>query len=115
MKDHNDYVPIAPTPKKGFAIQLQLRNRRGWYHGEEVIFLTTLPEYSYLKIDSHFEVPIQVLVEAKDDSGNLLMVWPKHRGGLGELRDHVRRRDLIRKQEKLYRKTEKQGEEEVGV
>jgi len=35
------------------------------------------------------------------------MVRPKHQGGLGELRDHVRRRDLIREKEKLYRGTEK--------
>jgi hypothetical protein len=26
------------------------------------------------------------------------MIWPKNQGGLGELRDHVRRRDLIREQ-----------------
>ena len=24
FKDHGDYVPISPTPKKGFAIQLRL-------------------------------------------------------------------------------------------
>ena len=62
-----------------------------------------------------YEVPIQVLVEAKDKSGNPLMVWPKHQGRLGELRDHVRRHDWIRGQEKLYRTTEKQREEEDGV
>ena len=55
------------------------------------------------------------MVEAKDKSGNPLMVWPKYQGRLGELRDHVRRRDWIRGQEKLYRTTEKQSEEEDGV
>ena len=53
-----------------------------------------------------------MLVEAKDYSGNPLMVWLKHQGGLGELRDHVRRRDLIHGQEKLYHTTEKQSEED---
>jgi hypothetical protein len=43
------------------------------------------------------------------------MIWPKYQGGLGELRDYVRRRGLIRGQEKLYRTTEKQSEEEDGV
>ena len=43
------------------------------------------------------------------------MVWPKHKGGLGELRHHIRRRDLIRGKEKLDRTTEKQSEEEDGV
>ena len=75
----------------------------------------TLPKYSYLKIDSYYEVPVQLLVEAKDCSDNPLMVWPKHQGGLGELRHHIRRRDLIRGKEKLYRTTEKQSEEEDGV
>ncbi len=56
-----------------------------------------------------------MLVEGGDCLGNPLMIWPKHQGGLGELRDYVRRRDLIRGQEKLYRTTEKQSEEEDGV
>ena len=56
-----------------------------------------------------------MLVEDRDYFGNPLMIWPKHRGGLGELRDYVRRRDSIRGQEKLYRTTEKQGEVGDGV
>jgi hypothetical protein len=47
-----------------------------------------------------------MLLEALDCLGNPLMIWPKHQGGLGELRDHVRRRDLIRKKEKLYNTTD---------
>jgi len=74
-----------------------------------------LSQPSYLQIDSDYEVPIQVLVEARDRSDSPLMVWPKHQGGLGELRDHVRRRDMIRGKENLYRTTEKQGQEEDGV
>ncbi len=56
-----------------------------------------------------------MLVEGRDCLGNPLMIWPQYQGGLGELRDYVRRRDLIRGQEKLYRTTEKQSEEEDGV
>jgi hypothetical protein len=55
------------------------------------------------------------LDEAADDLGETLMIWAKHQGGLGELRDHVQHRDLIRGKEKLYRTTEKQSEEEDGV
>lgn len=100
---------------KGFAIQLRLRHYRGWHHRDAARLIPILPKDSYLKIDSEYEVPIQMLVEEPDSLGNPLMIWPKHQGGLGELRDHVRRRDLIREQEKLYRRTEKQGEEEDGV
>jgi hypothetical protein len=39
-----------------------------------------------------------MLVGAIDCLGNQYMIWPKNQGGLGELRDHVRRRDLIREQ-----------------
>lgn len=99
-KDQSEYVPISPTPKKGFAIQLRLRDYPGWYHGDAGLFFTTLRKNSYLKIDSSYEVPIQMLVEEPDCLGNPLMIWPKNRGGLGELRDHVQRRDLIRKKEK---------------
>jgi len=60
-------------------------------------------------------VPIQMLVESIDCFGHPLMVWPKHQGGLGEPRDHVRRRDLIRKKEKLYCTTDNQSKEEDGV
>jgi hypothetical protein len=80
-----------------------------------VRFIPILPKYSYFKIDSYYEVPIQMLVEGRDCLGNPLMIWPKYQGGLGELRDYVRRRGLIRGQEKLYRTTEKQSEEEDGV
>jgi len=52
------------------------------------------------------------LDEAADDLGEPLMIWAKHHGGLGELRQY---RDLIRGKEKLYRTTEKQSEEEDGV
>jgi hypothetical protein len=56
-----------------------------------------------------------MLVESRDRLGNPFMIWPKHQGGLGELRDYVRRRDLIRGQGELHRTTEKQSEEEDGV
>jgi hypothetical protein len=56
-----------------------------------------------------------MLVNVTDYLGNPLMIWSKHQGGLGELRDYVRRRDLIREQGEPYRTTEKQSEEEDGV
>ena len=77
-------------------------------------FLPTLPKNSYLKIDSYYEVHIDMLVGVKDYSGNLLSILPKHRGGVGELRDYVRRRDLIRENKRLCLLAERQGEETVS-
>jgi hypothetical protein len=74
-----------------------------------------LPKYSYLKIDSYYEVPIQMLVDVRDYFGNPLMIWSKHQGGLRQLQDYVRRRDLIREQGELYRTTEKESGEGDGV
>jgi hypothetical protein len=98
--------------KKGYAIQLRLRNHFEWHRRDVVRCIPTLAQPSYLQIDSEYEVPIQVLVEARDRSDKPLMIWSKHQGGLGELRDHVRHRDLIREREKP---TKKQTQEEDGV
>jgi hypothetical protein len=115
LKDGGDYVPISPTPKKGYAIQLRLRNYHEGHHRDAARLIPILPKYSYLKIDLYYEVPIQMLVESTDCFGHPLMVWPKYQGGLGELLDHVQRRDLIRKKEKLYCTTDYQSKEEDGV
>lgn len=56
-----------------------------------------------------------MLVEDRDCFGNPLMIWPKHQGGLGERRDYIRRRDLIREKEKLYCTTDNQSKEEDDV
>ena len=74
-----------------------------------------LAQPSYLKIDSYYEAPIQMLDEAADDPDKPLMIWAKHQGGLGELRDHVRRRNLIREAENLCQMTEKQFSEGEDV
>ncbi|MCJ1321295.1 hypothetical protein MMC15_006639 [Xylographa vitiligo] len=108
LTNNSDYVPISPTPKKGYPIQLLFRNSLQWYRGDVALFIPILLKSSYLKIDSYYEVPIQMLVEHKDNLRNPFMICPKHRGGLGELRDYIRRRDSIRGQEKLYRTTEGQ-------
>ncbi|KAH8790829.1 hypothetical protein F5882DRAFT_257432, partial [Hyaloscypha sp. PMI_1271] len=92
-KNHGEYVPISPTPKKGFAIQLRLRTYLEGHHRDAARLIPILRKHSYLKIDSSYEVPIQMSVEGLDYLSNPLMIWPKHQGGLGELRDHVRRRD----------------------
>lgn len=58
---------------------------------------------------------MQMLDETADDLDKPLMIWAKHQGGLGELRDHVRRRDLIRKAENLCQLAEKQPSEGEGI
>jgi len=63
LTDNGDYVPISPTPKKGYPIQLRLRNYREGYHRDAPRLNLMLPKYSYLKIDADYEVPIQMLVK----------------------------------------------------
>ena len=42
-----------------------------------------------------------MLVDARDYFGNPSMIWSKGQGGLRQLQDYVRRRDLIRGQGEL--------------
>ncbi|KAF7911520.1 uncharacterized protein EAE98_011990 [Botrytis deweyae] len=95
VKDDHEYVPIAPTPKKPYPIQIQLRSSSD----------------SYLKIDACYEVPIQALEQVFDCYGNPLSIRPgRGAGGLPQLNDYIRRRDSIREMEKIYRDMEKQDE-----
>ncbi|CZT06992.1 uncharacterized protein RAG0_12568 [Rhynchosporium agropyri] len=108
FKAGSDYVPIAPTPKKGYTIQLQLRTYRVWHNGSEERYFQRLLKHSYLKIDSSYEVPTQMLVDVKDHFDNPFMVISKGQGGLRQLQEYIHRRDSIREQEALYRATEKE-------
>ncbi|KAI9646859.1 hypothetical protein NHQ30_004859 [Ciborinia camelliae] len=99
VKDDREYVPISPTRKKPYPIQLRLRNSWCYSDNGVAIQLTSLPLYSYLKIDEYYEVPIQMLEEVFDKYGNILSIPKKHHGGLGELKAHLRRRDRARELE----------------
>lgn len=68
-----------------------------------------LPKRSYLKIDSYYEVPIQMLVDVRDHFDKPFMVMSNGQGSLRQLHDYIRRRDSIRKQEEIYRETEKES------
>jgi len=107
-KADGNYVPITPTPKKGYTIQLQLRNYLVWHNEGEGRYFQRFTKHSYLKIDSYYEVPTQMLVDVKDHFDNPFMATSKGQGGLRQLRDYVRRRDSICEQEALYRATEKE-------
>jgi hypothetical protein len=80
-----------------------------------VLRTAMLPLFSYLKIDSYYELPIQMLDEAADGVGEPLMIWAKHQGGLGELRNHVRHCDQFRERKKLCHIMETHSLEEHGV
>lgn len=80
-----------------------------------VLRITMLPLLSYLKIDSYYEVPVQMLDEAVDGIGEPLMIWAKHRGGLGELRNHVRHSDQFRERKKICQMVDTHSLEEHGV
>ncbi|KAF7910460.1 hypothetical protein BELL_0072g00120 [Botrytis elliptica] len=111
VKDDHEYVPIAPTPKRPYPIQIQLRNSSGYSRGQWVRRFTALRLDSYLKIDACYEVPIQALEQVFDCYGNPLSIRPgRGLGGLPQLNDYIRRRDSIREMEKTYRDMEKQDE-----
>ena len=50
-----------------------------------------------------------MLVDVRDHFDNPFMVMSKGQGGLRQLQDHIRRCDSIRKQEEIYRATEKES------
>lgn len=56
-----------------------------------------------------------MLVDVRDYFGNPLMIRSKHQGSLRQLQDYVRRRDLIREKEEIYRTIEKESGEGASV
>lgn len=71
---------------------------------------------SYLRIDETYEVPVKILKELVDQYGSPLTIRAKHHGGLAELKDHVRHRDRIRKEEvcRKVRRERKEREETLN-
>ncbi|KAJ5383502.1 hypothetical protein N7517_001413 [Penicillium concentricum] len=98
LDDGGDYVPISPTRKERYPIQLRLRNYPD-RNSEQILIISQLEKYSYLKIDECYEVPLQMLLKHRDDYGNHYMILRKRRGGLAQLQDHIRKRDLAREAE----------------
>lgn len=96
LKAGGDYVPIWPTPQYGCQIQLKLQEYHLQSYAGPVLITPILPKYSYLKIDSCFEVPIISLVERADYWGNHLRIMPKYHGGVVELRRYIRRLEYER-------------------
>ena len=91
-KNHKgDYLPIVPTPKKPYPLQLNFINplpefvRLG-----KLMRFSRLPLLSYLKVGISYEIPIRALKEIVDGSSNQFMVRLKHRGGIRQLQHHVR-------------------------
>jgi len=61
-----------------------------------VINPTALRLFSYLKIDSHYEVPLDILKGEVDRFGCQLMLCLKHQGGIRHLRSYLIRGDRSR-------------------
>ncbi|CZR69189.1 uncharacterized protein PAC_19089 [Phialocephala subalpina] len=108
-----DYIPISPTPKKPYPIQLRLRSHFVWSRGSLVPAYPSLGPSSYLKIDEWYEVPIQMLQQATDVNKNEFVVFAKGQGGVAQLRDWVRRRDQARALELV--EAAKGGEDEEAA
>lgn len=66
-------------------------------------YIPTIGLPSYLKIDSYYELLIQMLDNVTDSSGEPVMIRANRQRGSGELRDHVQRCDQFRERKKQYR------------
>ncbi|KAF1809577.1 hypothetical protein P152DRAFT_153203 [Eremomyces bilateralis CBS 781.70] len=91
LRPDGEYLPISPTKKKPFPIQLRLQNGpESIVHNMRIINITALRLFSYLKIDSYYEVPLRILREEKDRFGCQLMLCPKHLGSIRHLRSYLK-------------------------
>jgi hypothetical protein len=69
-----------------------------------LVFLpTTLRLYSYLKIDTHYEVPLRMLKEEVDCYGSPLMLRLRHHGGIRHLQSYLKQREKGRESERIIR------------
>src|SRR4030095_9734758 len=64
-----------------------------------IINPTSLRLFSYLKIDSHYEVPLRILKEEVDRFGCQLMLCLKGQGGIRHLRSYLQRREKCQENE----------------
>jgi hypothetical protein len=95
-----EYFPISPTKKKPFPIQLRLRNGpESIFHNMRIINPIALRLFSYLKIDSHYEVPLRILKEEVDRFGCQLMLCLKRQGGIRHLRSYLQHREKCQENE----------------
>ena len=90
LRSDGEYLPISPTKKKPFPIQLRLQNGPESIHWNmRILNPTVLRLFSYLKIDSHYEVPLHILKEEVDRFGCQLMLCFRHQGGIRHLRSYL--------------------------
>lgn len=89
----DNYLPIAPLRKQPFPVQLQLQTHLTTDRGQTAVSIPTLDRYSYLKINESYDIPIQILNQAYDDDDVPLKILTKGKGGVGELRCYLRRRE----------------------
>jgi len=100
LREDWEYLPIAPTRKKPFPIQLQFRNGPEFIQGNvRMLNVTKLPLFSYLRIDESYEVPLEMMEEVVDPFGDQFMLRLSHQGGLKQLRGYLQRLETLRRSE----------------
>ncbi|KAF1951934.1 hypothetical protein CC80DRAFT_190163 [Byssothecium circinans] len=98
-----NYIPIAPVPKKPYDMQVQLA------HG------ATLLLDSYLRIDREWYVHADGLQGlGVGDTGLALRVRKKGSGGLAQLRDYLRRKEREKIAAVTEKEEKKEDKDEVG-
>ncbi|KAL2063705.1 hypothetical protein VTL71DRAFT_5510 [Oculimacula yallundae] len=81
------YIPIAPTPKSTYPMQLLLRKNYTFSqlkHGEFVNVKAPGNPELYVRVDESFEVEVGVLVGVRDKMGDDVAVRRRKRRGMGE-------------------------------
>ncbi|KAH6718696.1 hypothetical protein BKA61DRAFT_454870, partial [Leptodontidium sp. MPI-SDFR-AT-0119] len=76
----DDYLPISPTLKRLYPMQIRLQNNRAVIGNRAVLQVTALRKNSYLRIDCSYEVSIVVLEGTVDSLGGGLRVRVKKEG-----------------------------------
>jgi hypothetical protein len=87
------FLPISPNPKEKYPMQIQIDYRYELYcaDGSRAPQAVQLPKKSFLRIDEHYEVPLASLRPYLDVDGDQLKIRGKRKGGLGDLKDYLRK------------------------
>lgn len=104
-KSPGTYLPISPTPKKRYPLQLQLCKNR---NDQSELLITCLPGRGdkYLRVDEKWEVQMNILEGLVDGIGDEIRVRMKRRGRMGELGEWIGRWEAERARERESKRRE---------
>jgi hypothetical protein len=93
------FLPICPNPKEKYPMQIQLDYGCELYNadGSRAPQSVHLPKGSFLRIDEYYEVPLASLRPYLDVDDDQFKIRRKKKGGLGDLKDYLRKMDNKKK------------------